>query len=43
MQFLYMLIDSGSSLRAAIAFGVIEVKCVNSKFADGAFECDAAI
>jgi hypothetical protein len=38
-----MIIDSGSSLRAAVAFGVVEIKRVDREFADGAFEGDAAI
>jgi hypothetical protein len=43
MQFLHMLIDCGSGLRAAIAFSVIKLKGVNSKFADRAFECVSAV
>jgi hypothetical protein len=38
-----MLIDRSSRLCAAIAFGVIELKRVNSEFADGTFERNAAV
>jgi hypothetical protein len=43
MQFPNMLIDSGSSLGAAVALGVVEIKRVDGKFADGAFKRDAAV
>ena len=38
-----MSVDSGSCLRSTIAFGVIELKCVNGEFAYRAFEREAAI
>jgi hypothetical protein len=43
MQFPNMLIDSGSSLRAAVALRVVEIKRVDSKVADGAFKRDASV
>jgi hypothetical protein len=43
MQFPYMLIDRGSSLRAAIAIRVVEIKGVDGKFTDGALELKTAI
>jgi hypothetical protein len=43
MQFPHMLIDRGGCLCATVAFSVVEIKGVNSEFADCAFEGDAAI
>ena len=38
-----MLIDSRSCLGTAIALGVVEIKGMDSEFADGAFERDATV
>jgi len=38
-----MLIHSGSCLRAPIAFGVVEIKCVHGEFADGTLKGEAAV
>ncbi len=43
MQLSDMIIDSSSSLRAPVALGVIEIKGVDSEFANGAFERDTAV
>jgi len=38
-----MLIDRSSSLCAAIAFRVVEIKCMDGEFTDGALKLKAAI
>ena len=43
MQVLHMLIDSSRSLRATIAFGVIEIHGVDGEFAGRALELIAVI
>jgi len=43
MHFPHMLIHRGSSLRAPIALGVVEIKRVYGEFTDGALKCKAAV
>jgi hypothetical protein len=43
MHFPHMLIHRGSSLRAPIALGVVEIKGVYGEFTNGALKCKAAV